>query len=111
MPLPLAHALLGTAIAERVLPLDMPHRARALWIAAGFSIAPDFDFGLVWLLGMDRDWHRGFTHSVPFAVLVGFALRMMRPIGARAALACTLALVSHDVLDWLTTLEGPGVEL
>jgi membrane-bound metal-dependent hydrolase YbcI (DUF457 family) len=111
MPLPLAHALLGTAIAERVLPLDMPHRARALWAAAGLAVAPDLDFFFVWVLGMDRDWHRSFTHSIPFAVAVGIALLAMRPVGARTALAWTLALASHDALDWLTTLDGPGVQL
>jgi membrane-bound metal-dependent hydrolase YbcI (DUF457 family) len=82
-----------------------------VWIAASLTLVPDLDFFLVWVLGLDRSWHRGFTHSVVFAICLGVLFLSMRAGSPRVCLAWTLALLSHGLLDWSTTLRGQGVEL
>jgi membrane-bound metal-dependent hydrolase YbcI (DUF457 family) len=113
MPWPLAHSLVGTAIAEAILP---PHAARRNWliaVAACTALLPDLDFLLVWLLHLDRDWHRGFTHSIAFALGCGglVAITSWGRRRTRQVAVCTLALMSHGLLDALTTINGRGVQL
>ena len=111
MPLPVAHVLLGAAIAERLVPRDLPRRGRLVGIAAGLTLLPDLDFVFVWVVGLERSWHRGFTHSVVFAIGVAALLLLPRVTSARVCLAWTVALLSHGLLDWSTTLRGQGIEL
>jgi membrane-bound metal-dependent hydrolase YbcI (DUF457 family) len=110
--MPVAHGLLGASLVAAVLP-----RAGAcryyLPLAAGALLAnaADLDFGLVFALH-SRGWHRGFTHSFAFALLV--CVLLLVSLGrrrARAAAACGLAYASHCVLDFATTKAGGGVEL
>ena len=62
------HAAVGLAIGTAIV----PHRAARLqWlIGACCAMIPDVDL-LAPYLGGDRDLHRRFTHSIPFAVIVG----------------------------------------
>ena len=112
MPLPIAHGLVGASLVAAVLPRTSPRRL-ALALAAGalLAIAADLDFGLVFALH-SRAWHRGFTHSLAFALFVGVALfvTLGRRRAAKAA-AYALAYASHAVLDFATTKFGGGVEL
>jgi inner membrane protein len=112
MPSSFAHAAAGLGIAAVFAPAAAPKR---YWvIAAACAVCPDLDW-----IGMpfgNRDierifgGHRGFTHSITFAVLLGtavafFAFRDSRWNGQRWRLwvAFTLATMSHGVLDALTT--------
>ncbi len=82
-----------------------------LWLGASLANCPDLDFLLVWFYH-SRDWHRAFTHSLAFALLVGAAVFLL--LGRqrlRAAAAYSLAYTSHCLLDYVTTKVGGGVEL
>ena len=112
MPLPVAHGLLGASLVAAVLPRERTRRY-ALSLAAGAFLAnaADLDFGLVFALH-SRGWHRGFTHSLAFALAVGLAffVALGRARAAKAA-AYGLAYASHAALDFATTKFGGGLEL
>lgn len=111
MPLPIAHGLLGAGIVAAIHPLPKKRFCIPLLAGALLANAADFDFALVFIL-RSKSWHRGFTHSVTFALLVwlvfalSLGLRRLRP-----AIAYGLAFASHGLLDYVTTKEGGGVEL
>lgn len=112
MPLPVAHGLLGASLVAAVLPRTNARRY-ALALAAGALLAnaADLDFLLVFGLRM-RGWHRGFTHSFAFALIVWLALfALLGRARAREAAAYGLAYASHAVLDFATTKFGGGVVL
>lgn len=111
MPLPIAHGLFGATFVALVHP--RPTRLRALPLLAGALLAnaADFDFLLVFLL-KSKAWHRGFTHSIVFALVVWLIfLACLRWRRAKEAAAYGLAYASHGLLDFLTVREGGGVEL
>ena len=114
MPSAFGHALFASA-------LGASFRARSAMIAAAAfcAVAPDFDvvgfrFGIPYEVPLG---HRGFTHSLVFAVLLGGAMALLlrallresaRPPLARAFTLLTLATASHGLLDALTD-GGLGV--
>lgn len=111
MPLPVAHGLLGASFVAAVHP--RPTRLRGLPLLAGAVLAnaADLDFALVFALG-SKSWHRGFTHSLAFALIV--CLTFLLAAGARRAREAAtygLAYASHALLDFATTREGGGLEL
>jgi membrane-bound metal-dependent hydrolase YbcI (DUF457 family) len=100
VPSPVGHALGGIACGWAAAP-----RAgwRAAVVLAAVAVAPDLD-----LLAGD---HRGISHSVGAAVIVGivaatlwsaFAPAALRRDTLRVALCATLAWASHVALDWLS---------
>ncbi len=111
MPLPVAHGLVGASI---VAAIGSKHRGQHLLpLLIGFLLAnsPDLDFILVWTLHSGA-WHRAFTHSFSFALVVSLALLMfLGRSRVREVFAYGLAFMSHGVLDYITTREGGGVEL
>ena len=112
MPLPVAHGLLGASLVAAVLPRVNPRRY-ALSLAAGALLAnaADLDFVLVFAFH-SRAWHRGFTHSLAFALALCLTFLFARAgRGARAAIAYGLAYASHAALDFATTKVGGGLEL
>lgn len=71
----------------------------------------DCDFILVFIFH-SKSWHRGFSHSILFGLIV--CLVLVLTLGKRhlrAAVAYGLAFTSHGILDYATTSEGSGVEL
>ena len=112
MPMPVAHSLVGASLVAAVLPRAW-RRGHHLPLLAGALLAnaADLDFLLVFAYG-SRAWHRGFTHSLAFALLVCLALLVrLGTARARKALAYGLAYASHAALDFATTREGGGLEL
>ena len=110
MPLPVAHSLVGAGVVAAVLP-----RRPQYWVplAAGAVLAnaADLDFVLV-VLFRSRAWHRGFTHSLAFALAVLLCLLIaFGRARAREAAAFGLAYASHALLDFATTRVGGGLEL
>jgi LexA-binding, inner membrane-associated putative hydrolase len=115
---PLAHALLGGALAKSPLGRRSPLSAAALVLG---SLAPDLD-GLAWLVGGREAWlhvHAGLTHSPLGLILLGLALvPLLRWIerqfygrysvfsaGGRPAscsLAAVVGLATHVPLDLLS---------
>ena len=112
MPLPVAHGLLGASVTAALHPHPAPDRDyRPLLVGALLANAADLDFLLVFALH-SKAWHRGFSHSIVFALFVCvFSAVLLGKPRLRAAVAYGLAFASHGVLDYLTTKEGGGVEL
>ena len=82
-----------------------------LLVGAFLGIAPDSDYALNWLQIDWGGWHHGFTHSIPFALLVGLVMiAIFRDWQVRSYLVFTLAYMSHTLLDLLFT-ESRGVAL
>ncbi len=79
---------------------------------AFLAVSPDLDFFFVFNLHLDENWHRGFTHSIFFAFMVTCLLLLGTGFShVRSVMAGGAALVSHGILDFLTTAKGMGVEL
>jgi inner membrane protein len=108
----LSHAAVPLAVSVALGPTRVSPALTAAACAA--SVLPDVD-ALGFLTGIPYGHplgHRGFTHSIVFAVLVGAAAALFcRPLQATplAAFAIVfLATASHGVLDAMTT-GGLGV--
>src|SRR4051794_27448107 len=113
MATPFSHAIVATAIGRIVQPKQAPWWYWAL--GALLSVVPDvdvvgFQFGVRYgdFLG-----HRGFTHSIVFAVLLAGLIslacaRQNRISCGRLFLFLFLALSSHGVLDAMTN-GGLGI--
>jgi inner membrane protein len=115
VPTVFSHAIAAAAITTA---LGRPGWPRRVWLAAILcAVAPDADvvafwYGMPWghVLG-----HRGITHSLPFAALLGAAVAWLAfrgPAwqGRRGALWALLFVVtaSHGALDALTD-GGSGI--
>jgi inner membrane protein len=112
----LGHVAVGVVAARwRDSRPGAPPLALSMLGLSALSVLPDADF-VAFMVGIpyaNPFGHRGMTHSLLFAVLVGLvvvvALRIRgRPVLLDAALA-TLVVASHGVLDAMTT-GGLGVE-
>jgi membrane-bound metal-dependent hydrolase YbcI (DUF457 family) len=112
MPLPISHGLFGASVVAALYPGKIsPRLAAPLFAGAVVANLADLDFLLVFVTHWMK-WHRGFTHSIAFAVLVLFLfLFFFGKERVREALAYSLAFASHFVLDFLTTRAAGGVEL
>lgn len=112
MPLPIAHGLFGASVIAWLHPQSAPNRKyRPLLIGALLANAADLDFLLVFVL-QSKAWHRGFSHSIAFALLAcAFFAVALGKSRFQVAIAYGLAFASHWFLDYLTTKEGGGVEL
>lgn len=112
MPYPVAHMLVAAAVAEVCLPRDASHRSWKVAAGAALGLVPDLDFILVWGANLDREWHRGFTHSIVFSVAAGVLWVVARGRSqAREAIAVAAALLSHAALDFLASTHSAGVAL
>lgn len=106
MPYPLAHGLIGASIVA-VSAKNPPGRSKNL-LLLGFllGVCPDFDFILVWFLHFDKTWHRGFSHSLVFALLVALVIAILGGENRlRTFVICGLAVASHSVLDALCSVK------
>lgn len=113
MPFPVAHGLLGASIVGAIYPQTTRTKDwKPLLLGGAVAILPDSDYLFVWGLQLDESWHRGFTHSLVFAIILGLLAAAF--IGAacwQEALIYITAALSHGLLDVLTTKESRGVEL
>lgn len=110
--MPIAHGFLGASIVAAVYPKAFKARYY-LPILTGAFLAnlADFDFLLVFATD-DKNWHRGFTHSIIFSFAVGLLFYVYFGRNEwRKAMAFSLAFASHFVLDFITTKIGGGLEL
>jgi membrane-bound metal-dependent hydrolase YbcI (DUF457 family) len=79
---------------------------KPLLIGAALASAPDLDYFL------KTSQHRGFTHSIIFALIVGCVCFAIRGTGnRRLTISYAGAALSHGLLDFATTKMMPGVEL
>lgn len=111
VPLPVAHGLIGVSVVAVLR--DSAQTGRWKWLAFGafLGVAPDFDFALNWLRISRGGWHHGFTHSIPFAIVVGLlTIIVLRQWKVRSFLVFSAAYMSHTLLDYMLT-ESRGVAL
>jgi inner membrane protein len=105
------HVLASTAIGMAFF----PKQSRNMLILGGIcAFLPDADvLGFYWGVSYSSQWgHRGCTHSIVFALLIGLlALAVYRNTQRRSiAWYLLLATLSHPLLDMLTN-GGRGVAL
>ena len=111
MPLPVAHGLVGAGVVAALHPRPFRRGRLPLFAGAVLANCADLDFGLV-LLAHDRSWHRGFTHSLAFSLLLtAAALAAWGGARLREVLAYGACYASHGLLDYSTMKFGGGVEL
>jgi membrane-bound metal-dependent hydrolase YbcI (DUF457 family) len=111
VPFPVAHGLIGASVVAALLPSSRSRIAKPLLIGAFLGISPDFDYALNWLRISGGGWHHGFTHSIPFALVVGLVMIIfLRDWKARSLIVFSAAFASHTLLDYLIT-ESQGVAL
>ena len=112
MPLPVAHGLLGASIVAALLPKSTRNRlVVSLLVGALIANAADLDFVLVALL-QSKAWHRGFTHSIGFALVISLLFLVIPgKTQLRNAAIYGAAFMSHGLLDYLTSKLGGGVQL
>lgn len=112
MPTIFSHAAASLALGLGLGPAMVPRRLMAAGVVA--AVVPDLDvvtfhFGIAYSAGLG---HRGFSHSLVVAALVGLAgAAGHRLLGAgfvRALLFLFVATASHGVLDAVTN-GGLGV--
>jgi inner membrane protein len=104
----LGHVAVGL-LAARVHGADTPRQTATLMVGlAGMAILPDVDvFGVAMGLADSGPLgHRGFTHSLPFALfvaaVVGLCVRRAGFRGLHTGTFVFLAIASHGLLDAMT---------
>lgn len=103
------HALIAAAIGSFVVPRDADRARAQLMLGACCAMLPDLDL-LAPYFGGSRYIHRGFTHSITFAAMIGLAcvwygqLRVGRVAQAwRLGCYAAVATASHALADMTTT--------
>jgi membrane-bound metal-dependent hydrolase YbcI (DUF457 family) len=101
------HALIAIALGGWIVPGE--RALLQLLIGACCAVLPDIDL-LAPYLGGDRDFHRRFTHSATFAVIVALTcaagarfVGQSRDDSIRLGCCGALAILSHAIADMLTT--------
>jgi membrane-bound metal-dependent hydrolase YbcI (DUF457 family) len=112
MALPVAHALSGASIAALLSPDQTTgQNLKTLLICGALAIVPDFDYLFYEGLGWGESWHRSFSHSIVFAVIVGaITAAAFGPFTPRFFIIYSLAIFSHPVLDAIISEYPSGVE-
>lgn len=125
MPLPIAHSMMGYAIAEVAEAVDV-RLTNKKWLNVSLFVTlanlPDSDFLPGFLLGEPNRYHQWFTHSLGFAFLAGvcgaliYRQRQSQTDWQAAkkqgrcgwyGMFIGLAVLSHVVLDLLTLDTTP----
>jgi inner membrane protein len=114
MPTILSHPAVPLALAVALGSRAIPPRVVAAGVVA--CIVPDFDV-VTFHFGIDDSHHlghRGFTHALSFAVLLGALAALAAPaLHAKRWVAfafVSIATASHGLLDMLTN-GGAGIAL
>ncbi|MEO6589215.1 MAG: metal-dependent hydrolase [Pyrinomonadaceae bacterium] len=110
MPLPIAHGLVGASLVSLIHPTANSKNWKPLLIGFVLANSPDLDFAGSIFFGL-HGFHRGFIHSLFFAVLVaGLIFILLRKNNLLIPLAYSAAFFSHTILDYITAKSG-GVRL
>lgn len=113
MPLPIAHGLIGASvIAATRNCTSLRLEGHALLLGATLGILPDVDVFFALVLGLGDRWHASFTHSILFALAVGWgAAHFMGRSNFREILLYAIVVFSHALLDILTRKTWSGAAL
>jgi membrane-bound metal-dependent hydrolase YbcI (DUF457 family) len=111
MPSPLAHIGVSIAVSALVTPLrcrDVSFlRQPYLWVAFA-AIAPDLDVLPMLWSPSGLQWHRGPSHSLLGAALIGLLCSLF--LEKRARIATVLAGLFHVVMDWSTGIAPTPIK-
>jgi len=111
MALPLGHALIGASVAALLVPNQPRHELKTVLTSALIAVVPDFDYVFYRVFDWGEAWHRSFSHSLVFAlVLGGLVTLVFGPRRTRYFVIYAAAIFSHAILDGLVSEQG-GVEL
>jgi membrane-bound metal-dependent hydrolase YbcI (DUF457 family) len=114
MPFPVAHGLLGASVVFAGDPKPASWNRRSLMkLVAGVVLGnlPDLDFIGVWFFHFDKSWHRGASHSIFIAIVVGIICSIAAKEDRRRWLiVCAVAVASHGILDFAVSTRS-GCEL
>lgn len=116
MPFPVAHSLLGASVIFAGQKGRIVIGDRSTWRSLIWGVLlgnlPDLDFIGVWFFHMGAYWHRGFSHSIAVAAIVGVACGLAAPQGTRLrwGIVSGAAVASHGILDALVSVKS-GCEL
>lgn len=119
MPSVFTHAIVGWGLAQSYNPKVPVPRGEFAFAAAVAAAVPDLDVIGIPGIELAPAWfgHRGLTHSLIFAILLGFiavwfylAKRWSQSPNANLAWFFAAVIASHPLLDALTN-GGPGVRL
>ena len=112
MSLTITHAIVPLAAFVAFGPRPLP--TKLMGVAMVAAMVPDLDFLMGPLFGVTRESiysHRGFSHSLFFAIGFGaFAAAWYRQLGVRpltAFVVCATAMASHGVVDMMTDSGKP----
>jgi len=113
MPSPIPHAITGLAAAILLKKRGGGHSTLFYSVAVGLSLLPDLDLVPVYLAGATSAiWHRTFTHSIIFCLIVSWLLSLLAPLSERFGrnrvfvLSATV-LLFHLVLDYFCIDQNP----
>lgn len=107
MPSPLAHVGAALALVVALGPPAARVSPRVLAAAAFASVAPDLDILLAVVHPAGLAWHRGPSHSLVGAALIGVLCAWGARVRGRAAWASVVtAALLHVAFDWTTGEPG-----
>src|SRR5918992_939754 len=97
MALPIAHGLIGASVAGLLAPQQTTaQNVKMILICAVLAVLPDFDYLFYQFLDWGESWHRSFSHSIVFSIIVGgLCAAAFGPFTTRLFLIYTLATLSH----------------
>lgn len=114
MSLPIGHSFAALTIWTLAQPKgSLRPKWREGLLACCLANTPDFDFSVVWFLGWPIDAHRGPTHSIGFALLLGAGVALVRrwlgrtSQAARETLLWSAVIFSHVLLDLIAYDMAP----
>lgn len=109
MPLPIAHGLTGSSPVALRHPKASIRRDWQSLLFGAAAVSPDLDFFLVWVLHL-RGWHRGFTHSIFFAIIITCLMAALAGMAnIRAALAYGSATDKQEAISLIRSAVERGV--
>lgn len=113
MPLAVAHAILGAGVVTTMrLGSSCGQSRKALLLGVLLAVCPDFDVLLLWVGRGWDDWHRGFSHSLLFALAIGLLVwALMGVYHLWEAMMYVLAILSHTAMDAIFSKGRDGIAL
>lgn len=112
MALPIAHGLIGASVAGLLAPQQTTaQNVKMVLICAVLANVPDFDYFFYQFLDWGESWHRSFSHSIVFSIVVGALTAVaLGPFTYRSVAIFSLAILSHPVLDAVISEFPSGVQ-
>jgi inner membrane protein len=113
MASPIGHGLMGYAVYRVTASAKREDRRTLLGLCLFLAIAPDFDFVPGLILGQPALYHQGISHSLGFALIVGFGVAAAYSLNKGTIWAdwgrFFLAYASHPIMDMFGPDRRPPI--